>query len=234
MRCVLTALAIFGSALLLHPHIQASAAPIDLETIIEGETAAELCDRLAADPFAGFGPEAWSQPFSSIDYYRAGPACIEAMKLKPNEPRFALGAALAHIAGKQDALAKQLLNPLVAANNTSAMLALAFILPDEEAAQWMRKAAEAGSTPGMILFGMSELTGSGTPEDQVDGLRMIRRAAEAGSTRAMLILANFYNEGALGVGYNPAEAKRLIAEAAKLGDPRAKDMLASLDQDAKQ
>ena len=41
---------------------------------------------------------------------------------------------------------------------------------------------------------------------------MIRRAAEAGSTRAMLILANFYNEGALGLGYNPAEAKRLIAE----------------------
>ena len=50
----------------------------------------------------------------------------------------------------------------------------------------------------------------------------------------MLILANFYKEGALGVGYDPEEAKRLIAQAAKLGDPRAKDMLASLQQDTNQ
>ena len=233
MRCVVAALTVIGSAFLCVPVATAEQPKIDLETIIEGETPVQLCDRLAADPFAGFGPETWSQPFASIDYYRAGPACIEAMKQNPNEPRFALGAALTSPASRMRW--PQLLNPLAAANKTSAMLALAFISPDEaEAAQWMREAAEAGSTSGMILFGISELTGKGTPEDQVDGLRMIRRAAAAGSTRAMLILANFYNEGALGVGYNPAEAKRLIAEAAKLGDPRAMDMLASLEQDAKQ
>ena len=50
----------------------------------------------------------------------------------------------------------------------------------------------------------------------------------------MLILANFYKEGTFGVGYDANEAKRLIAEAAKLGDPRAKAVLASLEQDAKQ
>lgn len=233
MRCVAAALVILGAACLSVPSVSAEP-KIDLETIIEGETPAQLCDRLAGDPFAGFGPDAWSQPFAHMDYFRAGPACIEAMKANPNEPRFALGAGLAHIAAQQNALAKQLLEPLAAANNASAMLALAFISPEDEAVQWMRKAADAGSAPGMILFGMSELSGKGTPKDQVDGLRRIRRAAEAGSTRAMLILANFYNEGALGVGYNPAEAKRLIAEAAKVGDPRAKEMLASLDQGAKQ
>jgi TPR repeat protein len=46
----------------------------------------------------------------------------------------------------------------------------------------------------------------------------------------MLILANFYNSGAYGVGLNPAEAKSLIAKAASLGDPAAKDM-ASLEED---
>jgi TPR repeat protein len=56
---------------------------------------------------------------------------------------------------------------------------------------------------------------------------MVRRAADAGSTRAMLIMANFYTEGTYGVGRNPEEAKSLIAKAASLGDPAAKDILAS-------
>jgi TPR repeat protein len=86
----------------------------------------------------------------------------------------------------------------------------------------------------MILFGMTQITGKGTEKNTLDGVRMIRRAADAGSTRAMLILANFYNSGVYGVGLNPREAKSLIAKAADLGDPAAKDMLASLaagDQD---
>lgn len=232
MRCVAAALAIIGAASFCVVSARAEQPKIDLDTIIEGETPVQLCDRLAADPFAGFGPDAWSQPFHGIDFYRAGPACIEAMKQNPGEPRFELGAALAHIAGQQNGLARQLLNPLVAKGNTSAMLALAFISEDEEAVKLMRKAAEAGSTAGMILVGMSELTGKGTAQDEIGGLRTIRRAAEAGSTRAMLILANFYNEGRLGLGYNPEEAKRLIAKAASLGDPRAKDMLASLKQES--
>ena len=49
----------------------------------------------------------------------------------------------------------------------------------------------------------------------------------------MLILANFYKGRHLRRGYDANEAKRLIAEAAKLGDPRAKAVLASLEQDAK-
>ena len=60
-------------------------------------------------------------------------------------------------------------------------------------------------------------------------MRLVRQAADSGSTRAVLILANFHNEGAYGVGYAPEEAKRLIAEAAARGDPRAKDLLADLN-----
>jgi TPR repeat protein len=229
MRCVIAALVLCGFAALFQPNAS-TAAPMDLDTIIVDETPEQLCDRLASDPFAGFGPVEWAQPFHTIDFYRAGPACAQAMKKHPNEPRFALGTALASIAGKRNDDAKKLLAPLVAKGNISAILALAYISPEAEAADLMHQAAEAGSTPGMILFGMTQITGKGIDKNTIDGVRMIRRAADSGSTRAMLILANFYNSGAYGVGLNPAEAKSLIAKAASLGDPAAKDMLASLDQ----
>jgi TPR repeat protein len=81
-----------------------------------------------------------------------------------------------------------------------------------------------------MLYGMTLMTGKGVTKNALDGVRIVRKAAEAGSTRAMLLMANFYNEGAHGVGRNPREAQALIAQAATLGDPTAKDMLASLPQ----
>lgn len=233
MRCVTAAFIICSFAILFQPSAS-FAEPIDLGKIIEGETPEQLCDRLAADPFAGFGPEEWAQPFRTIDFYRAGPACAQSMKAHPDEQRFALGTAMASIAGRRNEDAKLLLEPLIAKGNTSAMLALAYISPEAEASTLMRRAAEAGSTPGMILFGMTELTGKGHDKDTIEGVRMIRRAADAGSTRAMLILANFYKTGAFGVGINPSEAKSLVAKAAALGDPTAKNILASLDQPAEE
>jgi TPR repeat protein len=150
------------------------------------------------------------------------------MKGHPDERRYALQAGLAFLAGKKNEAGKKLLDPLVGENDPSAMLALAFISPDGEAAELMRRAAEQRNPTGMMLFGMTRLTGKGMPKNEIDGVRMIRRAAESGSTRAMLLLANFYRQGLYGVGYDPQEGDRLVAAAAKLGDPRAKDMQASL------
>jgi TPR repeat protein len=226
MRCVVTALAFCGLAALIQPKAL-FAEPLNLDTIVVDETQEQLCDRLAVDPFSGFGPEQWAKPFASIDAYRAVPACVKAMKAHPGEDRYVLGAALAFIAGEKNDAAKILLERLIAEGNVSAMLALAYISPDTEAADLMRRAAEAGSPQGMILFGMTQLTGKGTDKNPMDGVRMIRRAY-AGSTRAMLILANFFNSSAYGVGFNPDEARNLVAKAASLGDPSAKDMLASL------
>ena len=50
------------------------------------------------------------------------------------------------------------------------------------------------------------------------------------SDRAMLVLANFYYKGDYGVGYNPGEAKRLLTQAADLGDPSAKEALVNLER----
>ena len=153
------------------------------------------------------------------------------MALRPDEPRFALQAGLAAIAGDKKDEAKTLLAPFAAEGNATALLALAFISPDQEAADLMRKAADKGSAPA-ILFGMAELYGKGIPKDQIDGVRMIRRSADSGSTRAMLIMANFYNNGDYGVGRNPEQGRTLIEGAAKLGDPAAQNILASLDEGA--
>ena len=123
--------------------------------------------------------------------------------------------------------AKPLLDQLVTANNSDAMLALAFISKGAEATELMRKAGEGGNASGLMLYG---LFGQGVPKDEAGGLSSLRRAAEAGSTRAMLVLANFYYKGDYGVGYNPGEAKRLLTQAADRGDPSAKEALANLER----
>jgi len=167
----------------------------------------QLYDRLAANPFAGFGPEEWGRPFQSIDPYRAIPACTEAMKLHPDERRFVLELALAYIAGDKRDKAMPLLDESIGEGNTGAMLALAYISPEGKAADLMHKAADRGDPKAMMLFAMSQLTGKGVPKDEIGGIRLLRRAAEAGSTRAMLILGHFYRDGAYGIGFNPEEAK---------------------------
>ena len=125
-------------------------------------------------------------------------------------------------------MAKPLLNALIAKDNTSAMLVLAYISPEQEAATLFRRAAEMETANAMMLYGMTLMTGKGVPKDTLEGVSMMRRAAEAGSTRAMLILANYYNQGVYGVGHNPGEGTRLITKAPDLGDPAAKNILANL------
>ena len=58
MRCVPAAFAIVGLVVLFQPLTGLSAAPLDLDTVAPDEPPEQLCDRLAANPFAGFGPSA--------------------------------------------------------------------------------------------------------------------------------------------------------------------------------
>lgn len=232
MRCVTTAFVMLAGTVLMQPVTGLIAAPLDLNTVAPDEPPEQLCDRLAANPFSGFGPDEWGKPFQAIDSYRAIPACSEAIKLHPGEKRFKLELALAHIAGDKKDEAKPVLDELIGEGNTSAMLALAYISSEAEAAELMHKAADAGDPNAMMLFAMSQLTGKGVPKNEIDGIRMLRLAAEAGSTRAMLVLGHFYKDGSYGIGFNLNESTRLIAEAAKRGDPAAQNILASLEEEA--
>ena len=110
--------------------------------MVPDEPPEQLCDRLAANPFSGFGPDEWGKPFQAIDPYRAIPACSDAIKSHPEERRFKLELALAYIAGDKKDEAKTLLDELITEDNTSAMLALAYISSDSEAADLMHRAAE--------------------------------------------------------------------------------------------
>lgn len=47
----------------------------------------------------------------------------------------------------------------------------------------------------------------------------------------MLILGHFYKDGSYGIGFNLTESIRLIAEAAKRGDPAAVNILRSLEEE---
>ena len=226
------AAAVFATSLFLTLWSPAFAASPGLDAVQTNETPEELCNRLAADPFTGFGPEEWAHPFSGIDFYRALPACTKALEKHPKDQNFALGTAMANIAGSKQEAAKPLLKALIAEGNASAMLALAFISPEAEAAELMRQAGEAGNANGTMLYGMTLMTGKGVPKDAIEGVRLIRQAADKGSTRAMLLMANFYNQGVYGVGRNPEEGTRLIMRAAERGDPAAKNILANLREGA--
>jgi len=82
----------FGSLALLHPIVGLSAAPLDLDNVMPEEPPEQLCDRLAANPFMGFGPDEWGKPFQAIDPYRAIPACSEAISaIRTSAAKAAIG-----------------------------------------------------------------------------------------------------------------------------------------------
>src|SRR5680860_530701 len=71
------------------PMVQAVTDQPPMVQAVEGVTPEALCDRLVTDPFAGFGPDEWSHPFSRVDYYRALSPCTKALEAHPQEQRFA-------------------------------------------------------------------------------------------------------------------------------------------------
>lgn len=63
----------------------------------------------------------------------------------------------------------------------------------EAAAEWDRRAAEAGSEVGMFNHGLNLLRGRGVARDEEAGRRMIAAAAELGQPRAQHLIDNDYD-----------------------------------------
>ena len=93
----------------------------------------------------------------------------------------------------------------------------------------MQKAALRGDPSAMMLFGMAQLTGKGVQKNEIDGIRMIppRRRGRLHARHAGP--GSFLQGRLLRRRLQPEEAKRLIGEAAKRGDPAAQNILASLE-----
>ncbi len=196
----------------------------------ESDSADELCNRLAADPFAGHGPKNWDKPFQEIDAKRAVPACEEAVRHHPGEPRYRLQSAVAYLAAKDADRARPLLEGLVEDDNAAAMVLLANISSDAESVGLIRRAAALDNTPALIFLAFAQLAGDGVEQDVLEGVRLLSRAAALGNTEAMVILAGVYFDGQFGVPPDPAEGRRLIFEAASRGNPSAMHVLAEIEQ----
>ena len=65
-----------------------------------------------------------------------------------------------------------------------------------EAANWYRRAAEAGSTAAARALGSLYLTGAGVAQDNEESARWLRVSAEAGDPASQVDLANLVLEGA--------------------------------------
>ena len=48
--------------------------------------------------------------------------------------------------------------------------------PENEAADLLRKASDAGNASATLLFGMAQLYGNGLPKNQIDGVYIIRQS----------------------------------------------------------
>lgn len=84
------------------------------------------------------------------------------------------------------------------------------------AAEWYRKAAEAGSVEGMKLLSFASRTGYGAVKSNAEAFNWMQRAADAGDAEAQYNLALMLNEGKI-VDANPKLAFAWAMQSAKKG-----------------
>jgi hypothetical protein len=116
----------------------------------------------------------------------------------------------------------QALRDLAERGSTPAMMFLARLYTNgtgvaqnaQEAVSWFKKAALAGSTNGMLLYGDALATGQGgSVKDFTEAQRWIRQSAEAGNVAALFRLGRMYRDGE-GMIRDPLEAVNLFKKAA--------------------
>lgn len=91
----------------------------------------------------------------------------------------------------------------------------------QEASEWAQKAADKGSTKGMTLVAMADMTGQmGLPKDQAAGEHWLLLAAQKGDLDAQVALGQLYITGMLGHA-DTAAGIRWLQTAADQGSARA-------------
>jgi uncharacterized protein len=103
---------------------------------------------------------------------------------------------------------------------------------DATAAQWFRKAAEAGDITSQYDLGRAYETGGGVPQDYAEAMAWYRKSASRGDIIAsdgIVGMAGLYEKGA-GVPQDLDKAIALYRQAADLGNVAASKALARLGQ----
>jgi serine/threonine-protein kinase len=98
---------------------------------------------------------------------------------------------------------------------------------EKEAARWFQKAADAGSSTGMLYLGSMYTDGTGVTQSDDQAAHWWGKAADAGNPAGMYDLGTLYEEGR-GVPRSAAKAQELYQKAANLGNDEAKKRLAHM------
>lgn len=188
------------------------------------------CDRSAAFPSDPTLPQGVTGvAFNQIDAAKAVPACREALRVHPNDPRiaFQLGRALDKMGGSNaDLEAVKQYRFAADAGHAGAMNNLGNLYQNGrgveknelEGLRWYQKAADAGLIIASLNIGAAYQNGLGVSKDAAKAAGLYRQAAQAGSAAAMSYLGVMYREGN-GVGKDQAEAARWFTRSAEAGYP---------------
>ncbi len=157
---------------------------------------------------------------------------------KPARARKLYDQAVNYRKAQQQAKAIDLLRQAAGLGNIRAMVELGETLMNggdsgiadyTEAIRWLRTAAYAGDSAGMVDLGGMYLLGNGVEEDFGNAAQWFRKAAAAGNPAAMYDLGTMYENGQ-GVTEDRDKARQLFAQAASLGNQEAARRLAEIRQ----
>ncbi|HOW75198.1 MAG TPA: protein kinase [Candidatus Competibacteraceae bacterium] len=184
---------------------------------------ADQCRQLAA----GWSDSRWIQ-FDDIDPGRAVPACEQAVRDNPQDPKLKayFCRALRKANRSQDALVQ-------CQQGAQAGILLAMVnlgdmyhkgegvgKDNAQAVKWFRKAAEQGYAPAQSQLGWMYDKGLGVTQDYAQAVLWYRKAAEQGFAEAQYNLSVSYRKGE-GVTNNPEQSVFWCRKAAEQGYPSA-------------
>jgi len=190
------------------------------------------CDRLAAELYSG--PFVKGVEDKDVDHVRAVPACEDAVKRYPHEPRFWAQLVRAYRLAEKLDLLKSRLETESRDGNVTATVYLAIIhgkgygVPKDEAeaVRLLRQAAASGESLAMIILGQSYADGLlGLAKDPAEALKLLRQAAARDDELAPIVLAGALASGRGGIAKDQAEALKILRKAADSGNVRAIQMV---------
>ncbi len=98
------------------------------------------------------------------------------------------------------------------------------------AAEWFRRAADAGVADAQYNLAMMMFRGDGVRRDSYGAIQMMRRAGDNGDVRAQAALGQLYRTGYEEMGTDLSESRVWFARAAAQGDADARAALAEVEE----
>jgi TPR repeat protein len=204
------------------------------------EAAVSDCDRLASSPTDATRPAGVAGvEYALIDTPQAIPACRDALRQHPNDPRlaFQLGRALDRQGGGGAAEAASLYKTAADAGFALAVNNLANLYQRGTgvardlalARQLFERAAGSGVPNAMLGLGNLYESGSGVTKDYVVARQWFEKAASAGIANANSHLGDFYRNG-WGVAKDYSTARSYYEKAVAGGDEAGMGGLGTLYQ----